>query len=71
MNRHVEKSTIDDEEEARNMTMVSPHLERIDEQGDGKEREGQGEIRKTPQRVHSTKRRNRTTKQEREQWKEQ
>jgi hypothetical protein len=70
VNRHGEKSTIDDEEEARNMTMVSPHLERIDEQSDGKQ-EGQGEIRETPQRVHSTRRRNRTTKQEREQWKEQ
>jgi hypothetical protein len=42
VNRHIEKSTIDDEEEARNMTMVSPHLERIDEQSDGKQREGQG-----------------------------
>ena len=39
MNRHGEKSTIDDEEEARNMTMVSPHLECIDEQSDGKQRE--------------------------------
>ena len=37
VNRHVEKSTIDDEEKARNMTMVSPHLERIDEQIDGKQ----------------------------------
>jgi hypothetical protein len=37
VNRHVEKSTIDDEEKARNMTMVSPHLERIDEQSDGKQ----------------------------------
>ena len=39
VNRHIEKSTIDDEEEARNMTMVSPHLECIDEQSDGKQRE--------------------------------
>ena len=44
VNRHVEKSTIDDEEEARNMTMVSPHLERIDEQSDGKQREGKSVI---------------------------